>query len=129
MRLSSWKLHAAAAAALALPLGACAQSPPSPPSGQSAQASSILAGSTPANGATVAAPVNRLELRFDPPARLGEVTVTGPDGMMPMMVTAVGEVARYELPLSGLGPGAYRVEWKASIAGTGHQGSFAFTVR
>lgn len=123
------RMTAATAAAVMVLLSGCAQPAPSPPAAKTAQGSSILTGSTPANGASVAAPVNRLELRFDPPARLGEVTVTGPDGMMPMMVTAIGEVARYELPLSGLGPGAYRVEWKASIAGTSYQGSFAFTVR
>jgi methionine-rich copper-binding protein CopC len=95
-----------------------------------AAAQSILASSTPANGSTVRGPVNRLELRFSPPARLVEVTVTGGDGMQtPMMVTAPGEVARYDLPLPGLEPGAYTVTWRATRAGTPHQGSFRFTVR
>jgi len=89
---------------------------------------SILASSTPAAGATVAAPVNELVLHFAPPARLLEVTVAGPDGTMPMMVSAVGEVDHYALPLSGLGPGRYTVAWRASRSGAEHRGSFGFAV-
>lgn len=90
---------------------------------------SILAWSKPAAGSTVAAPVDELAFHFSPPARLGEVTVTGPDGAMPMMVTAVGEVEHYSLPVSGLGPGRYTVDWKASSRGVDHNGSFSFVVR
>src|SRR5688572_9349797 len=90
-------------------LGACAAAPPAPPTVAS---QSILQSSTPADGATVQGPVDSLELRFSPPARLGEMTVTGSDGLtMPMMVTAVGEVPRYSISLSGLGPGTYTVNW------------------
>jgi methionine-rich copper-binding protein CopC len=92
-------------------------------------ADSILAWSRPAAGSTVAAPVNELVLRFSPPARLGEVTVTGPEGAMPMMVTAVGEAEHYSLPLSDLGPGSYTVEWMATARGADHRGSFSFEVR
>ena len=92
-------------------------------------AGSILAWSTPAAGSTVRAPVDELVLHFSPPARLGEVTVTGPEGAMPMMVTAVGEVEHYSLPLSGLGPGTYRVDWKALAASREYRGSFNFSVR
>jgi len=90
---------------------------------------SILARSNPASGSTAAEPVNQLELWFNPPARLGEVTVTGPGGTMPMMVTAVGEVGYYSLPLSGLVPGSYQVNWTATRAGTTYQGSLKFGVR
>lgn len=90
---------------------------------------SILAGSTPASGSTVGAPVNQLKLRFSPPARLAEVTVTGPDGTMPMMVTAVGEVADYSLPLDELNAGKYTVDWRAIVGAQSHKGSFSFTVR
>ena len=45
-----------------------------------------------------------------------------------MMVTAVGEVRNYSLPLSGLGPGKYAVNWKAMAKGQNSQGSFSFTV-
>ena len=92
-------------------------------------AGSILAWSTPAAGSTVRAPVDELVLHFAPPARLGEVTVTGSEGAMPMMVTAVGEVEHYSLPLSGLGAGTYRVDWKALAAGREHRGSFSFSAR
>lgn len=99
---------------------------------QAAQAraeGSILAWSRPAAGSTVSAPVNELVFHFSPPARLGEVTVTGPQGAMPMMVTAVGEVEHYSLPLSALRPGRYTVEWKASARGVDYTGSFGFGVR
>ncbi|MBA3511080.1 copper resistance CopC family protein [Sphingomonas sp.] len=115
-----------ALAAMAL-LGACAEAPPADPA---ATAQSILQSSTPAHGSTVVGPVDSLELRFSPPARLLELTVTGSDGLtMPMMVTAVGEVARYSIPLSGLQAGAYTVNWRAAVAGTSHSDSFRFTVR
>lgn len=119
------RLVLALSAAL-LSLNACAAAPVAPVAAER----TILASSTPAAGSTVTGPVNQLELRFDPPARLLEVTVTGADGLtMPMMVTAVGEVNRYALPLPGLEPGRYRVDWRASVAGAEHRGSFAFTVR
>ena len=90
---------------------------------------SILAWAMPAAGSTVAAPVDELVLHFSPPARLDEVIVTGPEGMMPMMVTAVGEVEHYSLPISDLGPGSYTVAWLATAQGREHRGSFAFQVR
>ena len=96
---------------------------------EAATAGSILAWSKPAAGSTVAGPVNELVLHFSPPARLDEVTVTGPDGAMPMMVTAVGEVEHYALPLSADAAGTYGVSWRASAKGRGYQGSFGFTVR
>lgn len=96
---------------------------------QSTAEGSILAWSRPAGGSTVSAPVNELVFHFSPPARLGEVTVSGPEGAMPMMVTAVGEVEHYSLPVSGLGPGRYTVDWRASSRGVDHNGSFSFVVR
>ena len=94
-----------------------------------ATAGSILNWSRPAAGSTVNGPVNELVLHFTPPARLSEVTVTGPDGAMPMMITAVGEVDHYSLPLSGLGPGRYAVDWRALAAGAEKHGRFGFTFR
>lgn len=90
---------------------------------------SILASSSPAAGSSVRPPVNSLKLRFNPPARLVEVTVSGPDGLMPIMISPVGEVADYSIPVSGLGPGSYTVNWKATAKGRAYQGSFAFAVR
>lgn len=111
-------------------LAGCAAAPPqSNAAVQQQPQASVLADATPAPGSTVAAPVDRLVLRFSPPARLVEVTVTGPDGTMPMMVTAVGEVPSYELPLAGLGAGEYRVNWRATVQQQPHEGSFSFTVR
>ncbi len=128
MKLSGWKVSVAPAAFTLL--ASCAQTPAAtPPPAASAVSQSILAWSTPAAGSTVSGPVNELVLHFSPPARLGEVTVTGPDGAMPMMVTAVGEVKHYSLPLPGLGPGRYAVEWRALAAGAEKQGRFGFTVR
>ncbi len=108
-------------------LCACAATPAVAPT---ANVQSILENSTPAHGSIVRARVSQLELRFSPPARLDEVTVSGSDGLqMPMMVTAVGEGSYYSLPLPDLAPGAYTVEWKATSAGTSHQGSIRFHVR
>lgn len=106
-------------------LASCAAQPAAAP----VAAASILQASGPAPGATVAAPLNALTLHFSPPARLDELLVEGPDGTMPMMITAAGEQARYSIPLPGLGPGAYTVSWRATAAGREHKGSFAFTIR
>lgn len=118
---------AAAAVALLGLLGACARTSASA-SAVEAPNDSILVGSTPAAGSTVSAPVNELVLNFDPPARLLEITVTGPEGAMPTMITPAGEQLTYSVPLPGLGPGSYRVDWRASAAGHTHQGSFGFAV-
>ena len=122
-------LRAAALFAALAALTACASAPVGGPAGGAQTGQSILAWSSPAAGSIVAAPVNQLVLHFSPPARLMEVTVAGPEGMMPMMVTAVGEVEHYSLPLSGLGPGSYTVDWRASIRGQQHRGRFSFAVR
>jgi ketosteroid isomerase-like protein len=98
------------------------------PSGP-ATAVPLLARSVPGNGATVRSPVDRLELHFAPPARLLEVIVAGPEGQMPMMVTAAGDQAHYSLPLAGLGAGTYSVDWRASAGGREDRGTFSFTVR
>jgi methionine-rich copper-binding protein CopC len=117
----------AIAAALLSVLGTagCAAQPAEPPLSDSS--ASILASSSPAAGSTVHAPES-LRLRFDPPARLDEVKITGPGGTMPMMIHSVGEVADYDLPLSGLSPGSYSVEWQATVGGRPYSGHFNFTV-
>lgn len=89
---------------------------------------SILARSSPAAGAVLTRAPDSLKLHFDPPARLDEVTVTGPKGSMPMMVEAVGEVADYDLPLSGMSPGSYTVEWKAISGANQYSGQFGFKI-
>jgi len=120
----------AVAILLGIPTSGCAEQPALPTGAAAAPAKdSILIGSNPAAGSTVSAPVDSLELHFKPPARLGEVTIKGPEGTMPTMVHAVGEVADYSIPLSGLGPGSYTVSWKATSGGRNHEGTFAFTVK
>jgi methionine-rich copper-binding protein CopC len=89
----------------------------------------VLVSASPGAGSTVAAPVDNLRLHFNPPARLDEVTVSGAEGVMPTMIHAAGEVADYSIPLSGLGPGAYSVTWRATSTGREHRGSFVFTVK
>ena len=125
--MPSFRSNALAVLAPMTLLLACADAPTIAPD---AADPSILRSSTPANGSTVRGPLNLLELRFSPPARLGEVTVTGGDGTtMPMMVTAVGEAPYYSLPLASLAPDTYTVAWKATAAGERHQGTIRFTVR
>lgn len=114
-----------AVAAIALP--ACAAQPTAPPA--PIAAASLLQSSDPLPGSTVRAPVNALLLHFSPPARLDEVLVTGPDGVMPMMITAAGEQAHYSIPLPGLGAGSYTVGWRATANGREQSGSFTFTVK
>jgi methionine-rich copper-binding protein CopC len=90
---------------------------------------SVLGWSKPAAESISNAPVNELLLHFTTPVRLLEVTVTGPDGTMPMMVSAAGEVEHYSLPLSDLGPGRYAVAWRGSAGADQHNGSFRFEVK
>jgi methionine-rich copper-binding protein CopC len=89
----------------------------------------LLSASSPANGAIVKGPVRDLQLHFSPPARLIEVTISGPDGQSPMMVTAAGEQAHYSLPVAAERSGTYSVDWKASAKGHEDRGTFSFTVR
>lgn len=111
-------------------LGECAAQPPRTVTLAAQQSeASILIRSRPAAGARVSGPVDVLMLRFSSPAKLEEVTVEGPDGLMPMMVHSVGESADYSIPLSRLRAGAYRVTWKATSQAKAYQGSFGFTVK
>lgn len=118
-------LLASMVAVATLTLASCVAQPAATP----AATASILQSSDPSAGSSVAAPVNVLMLHFNPPARLDEVLVTGPDGVMPMMITAAGEQAHYSIPLPGLGPGSYTVAWRATANARAESGSFAFTVK
>ena len=89
----------------------------------------LLVQSNPSDGASVLAP-RLLSLTFREPVRLTEVTITGPSGEMPMMVTAAGEQTSYSLPLSDLEPGRHDVRWRAlARGGVPHEGRLSFTVR
>ncbi|MFL6721200.1 MAG: copper resistance CopC family protein [Sphingomonas sp.] len=92
-------------------------------------AASVLVRSSPRAGSTVAAPIDNLRLHFNPPARLDEVTISGPEGVMPTMIHAAGELRDYVVPLSGLGPGVYSVAWRAMSAGREQRGRFVFSVK
>jgi methionine-rich copper-binding protein CopC len=133
-RLIAAAAFASMAACAAAPADQTATPTDTAPAAASASApgashASILHWSRPTNGATVDGPVNELQMHFSPPARLHEVTLTGPQGMMPTMVSAAGEVEHYSIPLSGVEAGNYMVAWRATAAGTEHRGTFAFTVR
>lgn len=106
----------------------CSRQPVLPAAEVPAQ-DSILSRSNPAVGSTVQGPVTSLELHFKLPARLDEVTLSGPEGVMPTMVHAIGEVPNYSIPLSDLGPGSYTASWRATARGQNHRGSFGFTVK
>lgn len=94
-----------------------------------ANAEAPLVRTVPADGATVAAP-QILSLTFREPVRLAEVTITGPSGEMPMMVTSAGEQTDYQLPLVDLEAGTHEVRWRALARdGTALEGRLSFTVR
>lgn len=97
--------------------------------GGTAAQKSILLSSTPAANSVVSAPVDELVLHFSPPARLLEVTLRSANTTIPTMITAVGEREHYSVPLSGLEPGSYTADWRASAGGTEHRGSIRFSVR
>jgi methionine-rich copper-binding protein CopC len=118
-----------AATLLSFPMLGCSHRPASPAAAAAPAQRSILVGSSPAAGSTVRGPVSSLELHFKPPARLDEVTLRGPEGVMPTMVHAIGEVPNYSIPLSDLGAGSYAVNWRAIARGQEHRGSFEFTVK
>ena len=89
---------------------------------------SILASSSPAARATVRESPDAIKLGFDRPARLRELTISGPEGTMSMLVHAVGEERDYSIPLSTLGAGSYEVAWKATVAEFEYSGTFRFTI-
>ena len=120
---------AIAAACIMLTGLGCAASPPTAAPAAQQSEMPLRVRSTPADGATVAGPVDNLELKFTRPVRLIEVTLDGPDGLSPMMVTAASETSDYSLPLPGLTAGRYRVNWRGTAGGRSHQGAFVFTVR
>lgn len=92
-------------------------------------AESVLVATAPTAGSVVNAPVDELMLHFARPALLSEVQVSGPDGLMPMMLSPAGETVHYLLPMSASRPGSYSVSWRATVAGLEYRGNFGFTVR
>jgi methionine-rich copper-binding protein CopC len=92
-------------------------------------ASLHILSSNPKPGATVDGPVDELRLRFSRPARLLEVTISGPDGDMPTMVDSAEETYEYSIPLPDLGAGKYEACWRALAAGEESSGRLTFSVR
>ncbi|MGH6658191.1 MAG: copper resistance CopC family protein [Sphingomicrobium sp.] len=84
---------------------------------------------TPAAGSSVQGPLNQVTLDFSAPVALTEVLITGPDGIMPMMLSPAGVQARYSVPVPGLQEGRYTLAWKATLDGQPKSGSFAFTIK
>ncbi|QUJ78220.1 copper resistance protein CopC [Sulfitobacter albidus] len=94
-----------------------------------AAAHSKSAGTTPADGATVAE-VSELSMQFDAPMRIISVTLSAADGDIPIeRETGTDPVTVFRAtPLQDLAPGSYRLDWRG-MAADGHpmQGSFSFT--
>ena len=92
-------LHAPAALAAFVLVGACASEPAAvssgPPAAAPAAGASIVEMSLPAEASTVENRVDAIMLHVNPPARLEEVTVSGPGGTTPMMIKPIGEIRRY----------------------------------
>jgi methionine-rich copper-binding protein CopC len=84
-------------------------------------AQTMLAGSTPSDGAVLAEAPRSLALMFAHPVALQTVVVTGPSGPVTTgFRQADAAAARYTIALpAGLGAGNYEARWTAS--GDGHQ--------
>ena len=122
-RLSRWTI------ALGLALSACLGPRPMEAEPMQTAASLHIVSSSPRSGATVDGPVDELRLRFSKPARLLEVTISGPDGDMPTMVDSAEETYEYSIPLPDFGTGKYEARWRASAAGEESSGRLTFSVR
>lgn len=127
IRLVMFLLAAGSAAKVAGCSQATSPSLASPPT-VGTNPASILVGSSPAAGSTISDDVEDLVLRFSPAARLDEVTVSGPQGKMPMMINSPGQLERYSLPIQLTGPGTYTVDWRATARGQEYRGTFEFKV-
>ena len=96
-----------------------------------ASAHSQLEESSPGNSSTVARPVRRITLRFNEEVSLPRVVVRPTSGKVlagTLERRGDSEIVAYT-PRTPLGPGTYRVQWKARSA-DGHwvSGTFSFTV-
>lgn len=117
-------------AALATALAGCTLGEPIPnPTTKQASPSSILQRSSPADGVRVADQVQQIELWFEPPARLIELTITDSDRLtIPTMITSVEPTSYYSVPLPGLSEGVYTVSWRATAGGESYGGTFRFAI-
>ena len=105
----------------------CAESPAAAPA--ASPRGSILATSIPGAGSIVDGPVEELMLHFSAPVVLSEVTVVGPEGTIPLMITPAGATEHYSIPLPSLQAGQYKVKWRAATNGREHEGTLTFIAR
>ena len=90
-----------------------------------------LGGSVPADGAVLAAMPGEIVLTFSKRLRLTRVRMSHEGGAVDLDLSRHKSFsARFAIPVSGAGAGAYRVEWRG-LAADGHamRGAFSFRVR
>jgi len=94
-------------------------------------AHSPVESTTPSDGGVTAAVPAEINLRFVNKIRLTRVDMFHQDH--PSVRLDLGDQTRFDhmftLPLQGMGPGTYRIEWRG-LGADGHamQGEFSFTV-
>lgn len=96
----------------------------------SAATDSMLAASTPSDGAILAAAPRTLALTFAHPVMLQTVAVTGPNG--PVRATfrrPSAATSGYAIALPALGAGDYEARWTATGQGHSMNGVVRFTVQ
>lgn len=92
---------------------------------------SMLAASSPSDGAVLDAAPRTLALAFMHPVVLQTVAITGPDGA-PVRATfrrPASAAAAYTIALPALSAGTYTALWSATGMGHDMQGQLSFTVR
>lgn len=94
----------------------------------SASAHAHLEFSLPADKATVSAP-SAIELRFSEAVRVTSLTLQQGTAAASKLAAPASSNKHVSVPVSGLTPGDYKVNWRAASA-DGHlvSGTFAFTV-
>lgn len=95
-----------------------------------AAADSMLAASTPSDGAILAEAPRTLSLTFAHPVMLQTVAITGPDG--PVRATfrrPSAATGSYAIALPALDAGAYEARWTATGQGHSMNGVVRFTVQ
>jgi len=94
-------------------------------------AQSMLAGSTPSDGAVLAEAPRTLALTFAHPVTLQRLHVAGPSGALHTSFSAAdAAAATYAITLpANLGSGAYEVRWTASGQGHTMSGVINFTIQ
>ncbi len=98
-------------------------------SSTSRQAGELLTRSTPAHGQILRRSPGELSLTFREPVRLAEVTISGDDQLIPIMLAPAGAQKRFRIPLPELDRGSYTVAWRAGVGAESRQGSFRFQIR